>query len=473
MIDESRVEREDITLFVNAAFTCSAQHEYYGSATQQRVSVAFLHAYVAGNYRRMYARCLAIGVNHHNAARVVYGLLAAGAPTDPDARAEENDLIRATLRALPPPVVYRLFTRLRRHRVNNRRTRATMKAWLAARPKLPFDAVKYRKHLRSMVRHAHVPLEDEPFAYLFQGAQSRRQWTDPLFDAVRRSRYEEGALYELPFSIAEGLAASKGIPRARFLARAEASMTARERLRVQATAKRVGAKVGAVSLDRMGLTRLCSYVLGLPREEREARREEIDRALQANVAHSLIQSPLRLPRVAAVLDRSTSSRGSGHKRNRPLAVTWGVHRLLAAASASYAAFWTWPTTDELRLGPRGQTDLATPLLAALRTRPDLLVVVSDGYDNAPPGAAAAILSAFRQRLDPERCTQIVHVNPVFDANDLQPRTLGPAAPTVGVRDAEDLPTMLGFARFVEGVASLADLHAYLDVRVAHFLERYR
>jgi hypothetical protein len=41
---------------------------------------------------------------------------------------------------------------------------------------------------------------------------------------------------------------------------------------------------------------------------------------------------------------------------------------------------------------------------------------------------------------------------------------------VGLRDAEDLPTMLGFARFAAGAASLSDLLAYLAGRAARFVE---
>jgi len=42
-------------------------------------------------------------------------------------------------------------------------------------------------------------------------------------------------------------------------------------------------------------------------------------------------------------------------------------------------------------------------------------------------------------------------------------------PTVGVRDAEDLPTMLGFARFVDGAAELEELDAYLEARARELI----
>ena len=47
--------------------------------------------------------------------------------------------------------------------------------------------------------------------------------------------------------------------------------------------------------------------------------------------------------------------------------------------------------------------------------------------------------------------------------------LSPRMPTVGLRDAEDLPTLLGFARFADGTAPLEELEAYLERRVNELL----
>jgi len=107
---------------------------------------------------------------------------------------------------------------------------------------------------------------------------------------------------------------------------------------------------------------------------------------------------------------------------------------------------------------------------ALRWRPDTVVIVSDGYENDPPGAVTQLVRAYRARVESSRPVSIVHLNPVFDAEHFAPRTLGPDLPTVGLRDAEDLLTMLGFARFAEGTAPLSELESYLDARVARFLE---
>jgi len=57
----SRVEqiaREDVLLFINAATASTAQREFASTASEQILSLDFLHDYVFGNYRDLYAAAL-------------------------------------------------------------------------------------------------------------------------------------------------------------------------------------------------------------------------------------------------------------------------------------------------------------------------------------------------------------------------------------------------------------------------------
>ncbi len=76
---------------------------------------------------------------------------------------------------------------------------------------------------------------------------------------------------------------------------------------------------------------------------------------------------------------------------------------------------------------------------------------------------------WRTRLDPEHRTSIVHLNPVYDAEGFDVRRLAPTVPTAGLRDAEDLPALVEFARFAEGRTDLAELTAHLAARTERFL----
>ena len=481
----ARVAHDDLVVFLNAAFACTGQREFYSDGAHQTVSIAFLHDYIRGNYRRLYARSLAAGINHFNQGRIVLELLTHSRHLTPDERREEGRLIAAALAALPPQRAYRVLLGLRQRGVNNRRTRAIVRDYLARRD-LTFDAVKYRSKLHALVRHVHPALPGELGTFLTRGWNSRRYAT-PLLEQFRRAHYAADAVYELPFTVAEGLAARHRIDRATFLRRIEPRLTANERLRLQSSAAHAGADLD-IDLTRASLTRLALYALSLPPAEQQARSADLTYAMIASARRTVHHTGLRLGRVAAVLDRSYSSSGSPAKPRRPLALAVAVDRLLREAASEYMSFWTGqhgptglngPISDPLQATARGQTDLATPLLNALEWAPDLVVVVSDGFENDPPAGAAEVCRVFRERLDPQRRTVILHVNPVFDAPHLGPRRLTPpmdppraTVPTVGLRDAEDLPTVLAFARFADGGLSLTDLEDYLGRRAAEFIRQY-
>ncbi|WP_314617628.1 hypothetical protein [Streptomyces stackebrandtii] len=464
------VAAEDVLLFVNAAVTATGQREFRSSAAAQHFSLRFVHEYVRVNYRPVYAAALALDINHHNAALIVEQLLRtpheAGGP---EAKRAEGRLIAARLALLPPQRVYRLFRTLRAAGVNNRRTRAIVRAWLAARPDPTLDAVKYRPGLKTALRHVHArPADPETGDFLFAPGRRVRYESDTL-DAYRRAHYEQAALYELPFTVAEGFAAKHKVPRAVFLERIAPRMTRLEQLRADRTTR---AATGAgADLAGMPLTRLALYVLALPFGERVERRAELTGALRAAARRAAGPYMGSWGRVAAVLDDSFSSSGSTVKRRRPLAVALGCHFLLEALAApgAYTALWTSGGSDPLLVRPTGPTPLGLRVLDALETGPDRVVIVSDGWDNAPPGLAGEVLRVWRSRLDPERRTSVVHLNPVYDAEGFDVRRLAPSVPTAGIRDAEDLAALVEIAQFAEGRTGFAELRTYLDRRVELFL----
>jgi hypothetical protein len=178
-----------------------------------------------------------------------------------------------------------------------------------------------------------------------------------------------------------------------------------------------------------------------------------------------------LGKVAIVLDRSRSTEGSREKRRRSLAIAIAIHYLVSESGAEMRAFWTTSregfcdtTTNKdhvFLFESGGQTDLATPLLSAIEWQPDNIVIVSDGYENAPAGASDQIVFAYRERLSRYHPIAFIHANPVFDPDHFSPKPLGDALTTIGIRDAEDLGASLGFAKFASGEASQTQLEEYL------------
>jgi len=125
-----QVAREDLVMFINACFACTGQREFYDDAYGQKVSLDFLHDYILGNYRLLYTRTLAAGINHFNQSQIILKLLATGRETLPENRAEEGATIATALQALPPHRAWRVLEQLRIRGINNRRARAI-------RPRVP------------------------------------------------------------------------------------------------------------------------------------------------------------------------------------------------------------------------------------------------------------------------------------------------------------------------------------------------
>ena len=98
-----RVTREDLVMFINACFACTGQREFYGDAQGQRVSIDFLHDYILGNYRLLYARSMAAGINHFSRATALVRLLATGREATAAHRVEEGALISASLGTASAP----------------------------------------------------------------------------------------------------------------------------------------------------------------------------------------------------------------------------------------------------------------------------------------------------------------------------------------------------------------------------------
>ncbi len=411
---DARVTREDTVHFINAAVSATSQEEFYDSAGRQSLSLSFLHEYMRINYPLVYAKSLAAGINHHNQGRIIINLLLSGLNSDDykNHRFEIYDYILGTLILMPPQRAMKILITLVRRRVNNRTTRRLIRDFLTARPDPVFDAVKYRSKVKILARHAHLRLSDLPNRgteyneFLFN-PKRQRKFETPLFEKYRAAHYAKDAVYDLPYTIAVGLAAKHKIPADIFMENIKPQLTKTENERLGETAKRAGVDIGH-DLSRMDLTRLAIYTLSLNMKERINREEEIKNAFQTAASKAANLQPLALPKTAAVLDRSYSTSGSYEKRRRPLALSLGVHYLLkevcetSGAKDMYKDFWTIDTPNPHLVTAKGQSDLITPLLAALKWGARQIIIVSDGYENAPPFGGPAT----HARLQYEYCLQI-------------------------------------------------------------------
>jgi hypothetical protein len=142
-------------------------------------------------------------------------------------------------------------------------------------------------------------------------------------------------------------------------------------------------------------------------------------------------------RLAVVLDLSASTASSGERAFHPAALGLALAQRLQAEVRDVTLHQVGGSAlvSEGELPrPEGGTDLARGLLVAARTDADVILIVTDGYENGRTGDAADVAEGLLQ-LRPGR--PIFQVVPRFTpAEDLSSRRLGEPIPLLPV-DRED------------------------------------
>jgi len=171
------------------------------------------------------------------------------------------------------------------------------------------------------------------------------------------------------------------------------------------------------------------------------------------------------PRVAVVVDNSGSHLGSGERLHQPRASMEATLRVLMACEGSEVRpFHVGPPLEEDSwLKVEGHTELRLPLARALAWKPDLVIVLSDGYENVRAGSVSQILStkAFRNS-----GISVIHLNPVAAAETSSLRRISESVVPYGLVDVAQLPMVILLG---QAEADPALLESFFD-RVARLLK---
>lgn len=462
-----KVRRDDILTFINACLACTGQSEFYESEYVQTVNIDFLHQYILKNYRNLYADFLAIDINDFNKSTIIFNLLSTGKEINENYKNQENKLIEYGLKTLAPQRVYKLFKKLRDKRVNNRRTRSTIKKYLENKKDISFEAVKYRTKFRKAVKHIHLKTDSETSEFLFKGWKTNHNYENALYQSFKKAHYSKESIYELPFTIAEGLAVKWKIKREIFLEKIIPQMSFTEKYRLQNRYKDLKITDLDINYEKMSITKNALYILSLPESEKHEKLEFLEQIMTSSAKNFINKTNLKFNNVVAILDRSYSSSGSTEKRRRPLAISMAVHYLLKNCSENYKALWTYPTESEVLLNPKGATNIAELLVEAISYQPELIIIVSDGYENAPFEGTKEVMRIFNKKLFSH--IKFIHLNPVFSSIDYLPKTISDLIPTLNIRDAENIEFLTNFADYSDNKISLSQLENYFSQKVGKLL----
>ena len=446
--------------YLATACTSTGQATFYNSREEQSGALAELHAGVLNVDRRAYTLSAALPINDRNRQEIVYNLIAQGVATED--RELENQAIEYVIRELPFSRWLKLLVRLSRNKVNNARLRRICREFWNKYGDA-YHAIKYRAKFRTVLRHCHIGEGEDPHrAEVHRWIFGRlRNPADVQHNPLLRSRLtaadDLGACFDLPLEIGRDIAvACHGMkPKEfteQFAGKSETESGDAIVARGRATRKQsliANRQAGTdVDFKRFELIELLQHGYWV-RDDQESPeafakiRDELYAAIDLQAKR--LARNLQLPdNVHAIVDNSGSARGSDERAYHALAVIEATFRVIGAASEKLGTSLTCHFVGDAGegntlLSPAGGTDLRRPLARALAARPDMVVILSDGYENVSAGSVAQILATRAVR---ESGIGVVHLNPVAAAEAGGTRRLAENLPTYGLADPKQLSISL-------------------------------
>lgn len=333
--------------------------------------------------------------------------IAAGQAVSKSQKEQEDRLILELLPHLPVSSVLQGFLKLVERRVNNQRTSGWIRAYIFGAPQLESWAVTYRTSLRKLIRHAlgapvtqtclhkfagkkpdkktqaylqryvlryakDEALVQEVFLFLF-GKLKTSQFS--LLNAYLATRHDIEAGKGLPFKVLRGLA---GTFQPDISQRRLRRLARREKLKRDVTEEIDDSLVGKIRNYYHSATDISHLNAAI-----EAEATQIA-AWDANVYF--------------IVDASASMRGFGHREYNNIAIAMGLLKVFQKRIRQTEIGWIGATPNDNNAFPQpvGTTALAPALIKAVQHKSDLIILISDGYENVEQGDTAMVLAGLEK-----------------------------------------------------------------------------
>jgi hypothetical protein len=177
--------------------------------------------------------------------------------------------------------------------------------------------------------------------------------------------------------------------------------------------------------------------------------------LQEQLQQAIQGLPHLAGQLAIVLDLSASMASSGERLYYPAALALVMVQQLRDLVREVVLVQVGgsdPALQHFSPAPQGASDLATGLLDALRSQPDLVIIISDGYENQRQGDVAQVVAGLKQL---EINVPIYQVVPLFASSEnLEQRVFGAGIPVLPLTHEQDIRDLLTYALLASAEESL-------------------
>jgi len=386
---------------------------------------------------------LAPGAQPWQRARILLQVLRSSwAGLDADTHSVLERVCAALLLGLPPGHVLTVLLALRRMRANHKHVSRAAVSFLLDHPQAEALAQLRRPTLRDCFEHALGKSTARTCARMLLGERE----ADPAY--LQR--------HLLRFSTAPQTAAER--------VRALYSPAPAERPAVSALAPALQLERRSQRPEQVTATNRGDIAATLVHLYRGGPNEQLRRELDIYVELETEGLPRFGGTLALVLDASASMQGYGGRQYALLSQSVALRQVLERCCARLEVLPVGG--DGPQPQPQGATDLAGALLDALELRPDLVAIVSDGYENVYPGDLARVVASL------PRCgvsTPVLFCHSTFtDRDDLELRRPTAALPQRLFWHQEDFGGLLLWM-FAHAEPALAEpwVRGALAARLAH------
>jgi hypothetical protein len=444
--------------FVDASVTATSRATFYNTKKEQLDASLRIHNDLMSVDRGIYGLSMLLPrVTDHSKQIGISNLLSNPSNESGLLTAEEETkLIKWLARSLPPQRMLKLFVGLKESKVNNSRSGKTILSSILNSPKLELWAVKYRSKLRVSLCHAWgnrqssiivaILKKDEPawsikekrliskyldkfiinknsksniyqcIRFIFKDEE---QLTLPKLNAYAEAKKKIEAGRILPYEVLEGIRSTyhPNFKNEDVLKLTKSTLTDSQKLAFQKKAKEanVEVKFNPEKYDSVKLY-LYAYEMGMT--------YEIKKALSDKAEKATFLFNLEDKKTGILVDCSQSMMGSDTQKLRPMATALAVRDVLVkSAKQSVIVYSGENEIDEYDMViPAGSTSLAEGLIDLMMQKPDVIFILSDGYENSPAGRIDEVISQTK-RIGVE--IPVIQYSPVM------------AAETEGIRGLSD------------------------------------
>lgn len=443
---------KNVKSFLDFTGAATNRSTHYNTKEEQREAEVKLHKTIFAVDRSLYGLLMLLpGVTDHSIMRACMALLGnrwngqvSILPFE-----KEKIIVDRLVRALPPQRAIKLFKEFSVKRINNTRTRKQVLTYILNSESLEYWAVKYRKKLRTVLTHCwgvkttgiirrilnkkdddelsekeldivgdilHKFVKYEPGMgnklLRVNNATSFILGNDntslPLLKAFKESKTDLSKGEKLPLETLQGIRSTfhKDKDQKHLLELTKKTLTNTQKKNVQKKAKEAGVEVEFNPMS-YSLVELYIYAFEM------GMTSEIKRAINDKAKKIAETLPFKFEKVGILLDDSYSMSGSVDQKLRPMAMVLALKDIIVFTGEKGVIISLHGINSGGELHrPQGHTSLADGLLRLLEQEPDTIFILSDGYENAPAGRLAEVLSLVRKI---GNHTPVYHINPVVAA----------------------------------------------------------